>query len=60
VLVDGMAAGLWERKRRGKRVELDVQLVRRDRESDRIGLEREAERIGAFLGLEPVLSIVSS
>jgi hypothetical protein len=60
VLVDGMAAGLWERSRRGKRVALDVHLVRRVLKSDRIGLEREAERIGAFLGLEPALSIASS
>src|SRR5262249_21356778 len=59
VLVDGMAAGLWERRRRGKRVELDVQLVLRVGKSDRSGLAREAERIGAFLGLEPVLSIGS-
>jgi hypothetical protein len=28
--------------------------------ADRVGLEREAERIGAFLGLEPVVSIDSS
>jgi hypothetical protein len=60
VLVDGSAAGLWERRRRGKRVELDVRLVRRLRKPDRSELEREAKRIGAFLGLEPVLSVASS
>jgi hypothetical protein len=60
VLVDGIAAGLWERKKRGKRIELDIRLVRRLPMADRVGLEREAERIGAFLGLEPVVSIDSS
>jgi hypothetical protein len=57
VLVDGVAAGLWERRRRGKRLELDVRLVRRARRPEREELRREAERYGAFLGLEPVLSV---
>jgi len=57
VLVDGMAAGLWERKRRGRRIELAVRLVRRMGKSGRAELQREAERIGAFLGLEPLLAI---
>ncbi len=59
VLVDGIAAGLWERRKRGKRLELDVRLARRVRKSDREELRREAERLGVFLGLEPVLSIDS-
>jgi hypothetical protein len=59
VLVDGMAAGLWERRKRGRRLELDVRLARRTRKSKRKELEREAERLGAFLGLEPVLSVGS-
>jgi winged helix DNA-binding protein len=59
VLVDGIAAGLWERRRRGKRLELDIRLARRVRKSDREELEREAERLGVFLGLEPALSIGS-
>jgi hypothetical protein len=53
VLVDGVASGLWERKRRGKRIELRVDLARR---VARRAIAAEAERIGAFLGLEPVLS----
>jgi hypothetical protein len=57
VLVDGIAAGLWERRRRGKRLELDVRLARRVGRSERAELQREAERLGAFLGLEPVLGI---
>lgn len=57
VLVDGVAAGLWDRRRRGKRIELDVQLARRIGKAARKELELEAERFGAFLGLEPVLSV---
>ena len=57
VLVDGIAAGLWERRRRGKRLELEVRLAGRVRRSDREELQREAKRLGAFLGLEPVLSV---
>jgi hypothetical protein len=59
VLVDGIAAGLWERRKRGKRLELDVRLARRIPKADREELEKEAERLGAFLGLEPVLTIDS-
>jgi hypothetical protein len=59
VLIDGIAAGLWQRRRRGRRFELDVRLVRPVPKSDREELWREAERLGAFLGLEPVLSIGS-
>ncbi|HEY2310872.1 MAG TPA: winged helix DNA-binding domain-containing protein [Gaiellaceae bacterium] len=56
VLVDGVAAGLWERRRRGKQLELDV-LAGRLGKAARTELQQEAERIGAFLGLEPVLSV---
>jgi hypothetical protein len=57
VLVDGVAAGLWERRKRGKRIELDVRLAGGPGKAIRTGLEREAERIGTFLGLEPVLEL---
>ena len=57
VLVDGIAAGLWERKKRGRRIELRVRLVRPPGKSRRAELEHEAERIGAFFGLEPVLTV---
>lgn len=59
VMVDGVAAGVWERRRRGKRIELDVRLVRRIGRAARTELEHEAARIGAFLGLEPVLGVES-
>jgi hypothetical protein len=57
VLVDGIAAGLWERRRRGKRVELEVRLAGTGGKATRTALAREAERVGEFLGLEPVLSV---
>ena len=53
VLVDGVAAGLWERARHGRRIEVRVTLARRIR---RGALVDEAERIGAFLGLEPTVA----
>ena len=57
VLVDGVAAGLWERKRRGKRIELRVRLAGRVGKAIRAGLALEAERLGAFLGLEPTVGV---
>jgi len=56
LLIDGMTAGLWERKKRGKRVELDVTPARRLTRAQHAELEAEVERIGAFLGLEPALT----
>ena len=60
VVVDGIAAGLWDRRKRGKRIELDVRLARRLPKTGTAALKREAERLGTFLGLEPVLRISSA
>jgi hypothetical protein len=60
VVVDGIAAGLWGRRKRGKRIELDVRLARRLPKAGTHALRREADRLGAFLGLEPVLRISSA
>jgi len=57
VVVDGVAAGLWERKKRGKRIELRVTPARKLTRPQRAELQDEAERIGAFTGLEPVLAV---
>lgn len=54
LLVDGVTAGLWERKKSAKRIEVKVAPARRVRRAD---LQREVERYGAFLGLEPVLTV---
>jgi hypothetical protein len=54
VLVDGVAAGLWERKKRAKRVEITVKSARRVKRSE---LAKAAERYAEFLGLEADLSV---
>ena len=57
LMIDGLAAGLWERKKRGKRIELRVTPARRLTRTRSAQLEDEAKRIGAFTGLEPVLTV---
>jgi Winged helix DNA-binding domain len=57
LVVDGIAAGLWERKKRGKRIELHVSPVRKLKRNERAQLDEEAARVGAFLGVEPVLTV---
>jgi hypothetical protein len=54
LLVDGVTAGLWERKKSARRIEIKVAPARRVRRAD---LAREVERYGAFLRLEPVLTV---
>jgi hypothetical protein len=54
LMVDGVAAGLWERRKLAKRVEIGVAAARR---FNRTALRREAERYAAFLGVEPVLTV---
>jgi hypothetical protein len=55
--IDGVTAGLWERKKRGKRVELLVTPSRKLSRPERAQLDGEAERIGTFLGLEAALTV---
>jgi hypothetical protein len=57
LLVDGVAAGLWERKERGKRVDLRISPVRRLTKGQRADLDAEADRIGQFLEREPVVTV---
>jgi hypothetical protein len=57
VITDGVAAGLWERKKRGKRVELHIAPTRRLTKAQRSELDAETERIGAFVGLEPAVTL---
>ena len=57
LLIDGIAAGLWERKKKAKQVELRVSPTRSLDKGERTALAGEAERIGAFLGLEAVLTV---
>ena len=53
-LVDGTAAGLWERKKLAKQIEISVALARR---LNRTELRREAERYAEFLGVELALTV---
>ncbi|HST13991.1 MAG TPA: winged helix DNA-binding domain-containing protein [Gaiellaceae bacterium] len=57
VLVDGVTAGTWNRAKRGKRFDVHLRLIRRLTKPQRDELQAEVARIGAFLGLEPVLTI---
>jgi hypothetical protein len=57
LLVDGVAAGLWERKKRAKQIELQVDPIRKLTRVERMALNGEAQRIGGFLGLEPALTV---
>ena len=57
LLVDGICAGIWRRRKTAKRIELTVEPARALTRAERAGVDAEAERIGAFLGLEPLLTI---
>ena len=56
LMIDGTAAGLWERRKRGKRLELTVMPAVKLTRDQRAELADEAGRTGAFLGLEPALA----
>ncbi|PZR97784.1 MAG: hypothetical protein DLM69_09360 [Candidatus Chloroheliales bacterium] len=57
LLIDGVVAGLWERRQRGKRGELKVEAFAPLTASQREQLEAEVARIGRFLGSEATLSL---
>jgi hypothetical protein len=57
LLIDGMTAGIWSRKKSAKRIELFVEPARRLTRPERAGVAAEAARIGRFLGVEPVLTL---
>jgi hypothetical protein len=57
LLVDGLAAGTWRRKRSARRIELAVEAARKLTRAELSALDEESERIGAFLGLEPRLTV---
>lgn len=57
LIVDGIAQGIWKRKKRAKTIELAVEPFIQLTRAQRALLEEEAGRIGAFVGLEPVLRL---
>ena len=48
LVVDGVCAGIWSRKKSAKNVELTVEPARKLTRAERDGVQAEAERIGAF------------
>jgi hypothetical protein len=54
LLADGVATGLWERKKSAKRFEVTASPAGR---INRTALKAEVERFAAFLGVEPVLTV---
>ena len=57
LVVDGLCAGIWKRRKAANRIELTVEPARRLSAAERKQVEAEADRIGVFLGLEPRLTI---
>lgn len=55
LVIDGVCSGIWSRRKSARKIELTVQPARKLTRPERAGVEAEAERIGVFLGLEPVL-----
>jgi DNA glycosylase AlkZ-like len=51
LMIDGIAAGLWERKKRGRHLDLRIDPARKLTRAQRSDLDDEVERIGAFTGL---------
>jgi hypothetical protein len=49
VIVDGTAAGIWGLKKKGGKIQVDVELFRKLDAQDRAGIEEEVSRIGEFL-----------
>jgi len=54
LMVDGLAAGLWERKKRAKELEVAVSPATR---FNRKALTAEVARFATFLGVEPALTV---
>jgi hypothetical protein len=55
LVVDGMCAGIWSRRKTAGKLELTVEPARKLSRDERAALDRESERLGAFFGLAPVL-----
>jgi hypothetical protein len=52
LLIDGVVSGLWQRRPRGKRLDIMVSPIVTLTDHQRGQVEAEAERIAAFLGTE--------
>jgi len=59
VLVDGRAVGIWERERRGRRLEVRIEPFARLSAATRRALAEEADRLGEFLDAPAELSVAA-
>jgi hypothetical protein len=57
LLVDGRAAGIWSHERRGGAIRVEVEPFQPLRPKVRQALKGEVERLAAFLGGSPELSL---
>jgi uncharacterized protein YcaQ len=57
VLVDGAVAGVWEHKKRARRLDVRVELFVRETKRLRAGIESRAKRLGEFLELPVEVTI---
>ncbi len=57
LLLDGVVGGVWHQKRSGRYVDVTVEPLAELSAARRRDLEAETERIGAFVGLTPRLTI---
>jgi hypothetical protein len=57
LLIDGVVAGMWERRARGNRVGITVEPFGKLTARQHRQLEEEAARVGEFLGVEVILSV---
>ena len=57
VLVDGVVAGVWEHKKRARRLEVRVELFVRETKRLRAGIASRAKRLGEFLELPVELQL---
>ncbi len=59
VLVNGRAAGIWERERRGRRLEVRVEPFGRLSSATRSAIAEEADRLGEFLDTPADLEVAA-
>ena len=57
LLVDGMVAGVWHLRRAGRKVDVTVEPFQQLGAARRQALDEQVERVGAFLGSTPTLTI---
>jgi hypothetical protein len=59
LLIDGVVAGMWERKMRAKAVDIRVEAFKELSKREREMIEAEAQRIGEFFGIDANLTFGS-